>query len=164
MTFDSQKLLDKTGWALLNLLQQNARMSFADLGREVGLTASGVADRVRRMEDAGIITRYRAEIDLTKIGLPINAIMRVTVNGPSTRFVEMLRDVVEVRECHRVTGSDCLILKLSLASTSHLEALIDSFEPYGHHITTMLVLSTPVPDRTVGPELVEASSRFKILK
>ena len=164
MSLDSQKLLDKTGWELLRLLQENARMSFADLGKEVGLTASGVADRIRRMEDAGIITRYRAEIDLSKIGLPINAMMRVTVNGPSKRFVEMLQDVVEVRECHRVTGSDCFILKLSLASTSHLEALIDSFEPYGHQITTMFVLSSPVPDRSVGPDLVEASSRFKKLK
>lgn len=161
MTFDSQKLLDKTGWALLLLLQENARLSFAELGKRVGLTAPGVADRIHRMEDAGIITRYRVEIDLRKVGLPINAIMRVTGCEPSARFAAMVQNVVEVRECHRVTGSDCFILKLSVASTAHLEALIDKFEPYGS-VTTMMVLSTPVPDRIVGPELLDSAARFGI--
>jgi Lrp/AsnC family leucine-responsive transcriptional regulator len=159
MTFDSQKLLDKTGWALLLLLQENARLSFAELGKRVGLTAPGVADRIHRMEDAGIITRYRVEINLSKVGLPINAIMRVTGCEPSARFAKLVQTVVEVRECHRVTGSDCFILKLAVSSTAHLEALIDMFEPYGQ-ITTMLVLSTPVADRIVGPEIVEMSSKF----
>ena len=165
MTHDSQKLLDKTGWALLLLLQENARLSFAELGKRVGLTASGVADRIRRMEDGGIITGYRAEVDLNRIGLPINAIMRVTVNGSgsSSRFAEIARQVVEVRECHRVTGSDCFILKLAVSSTAHLEALINTFEPYGQ-LTTMFVLSTPVPERIVGPDIIEAASRFTVVK
>jgi Lrp/AsnC family transcriptional regulator, leucine-responsive regulatory protein len=159
MSFDSHKLLDKTGWELLRLLQENARLSFAELGKQVGLTAPGVADRIHRMEDAGIITRYRVDIDLSKIGLSIKAIMRVTSSGPSSRFADIARQIVEIQECHRVTGSDCFILKVAVSSTAHLEALIDSFEPYGH-VTTMLILSTPVADRLIGPDMMEAFSRF----
>jgi Lrp/AsnC family leucine-responsive transcriptional regulator len=159
MSFDSQKLLDKTGWALLTLLQENARLSFAELGKRVGLTAPGVADRIHRMEDAGIIRRYHVDIDLTKVGLPMNAIIRIGGCSATAKFAEMVKEMVEVQECHRITGSDCFILRVAVASTAHLEALIDLFGPYGQ-VTTSLVLSTPVADRIVGPEILETVTGF----
>lgn len=164
MTFDSQKLseqklLDQTGWKLLLLLQENARYSFAELGKQVGLTAPGVADRIRRMEDAGIITGYRVEINRARVGLTIKAIMRIAGCVSTARFAELVKDIVEVQECHRVTGSDCFIMKIAVSSTAHLEALIDTFAPYGQ-VTTSLVLSTPVADRVIGPEIVETSIKF----
>ncbi|MGL4619725.1 Lrp/AsnC family transcriptional regulator [Chroococcidiopsis sp.] len=71
MSFDSEKLLDVTGWQILQVLQKDARLSFVELGRRVGLSPPAAAERVRRMEEVGIITGYRVEIDAAKIGLPL---------------------------------------------------------------------------------------------
>ena len=78
MALEIEKMLDATGWLLLQELQQNARLSFSDLGQRVGLSAPAVADRIRRMEEAGIITVYRAEVNMSKLGLPVNAIIRLS--------------------------------------------------------------------------------------
>src|SRR5215510_9600660 len=76
MTNESEKLLDETGWQLLCALQENARMSYADLGRRVGLTPPAVADRIRRLEAEGIITGYHATVNPAKLGLALTAIIR----------------------------------------------------------------------------------------
>ena len=77
MALDIEKLLDETGWHILQALQENARLSFSELGQRVGLSSPAVAERVRRMEDAGIIKGYHAEIDTAKVGYPITAIIRI---------------------------------------------------------------------------------------
>src|SRR4030042_4992706 len=76
-TLDNDKLLDATGWQILRELEANARLSFAELGRRVGLSLPAVAERVRKMEDAGIITGYRAQVDPARVGLPIRAFVRI---------------------------------------------------------------------------------------
>jgi Lrp/AsnC family transcriptional regulator, leucine-responsive regulatory protein len=154
MIFDVQKLMDKTGWALLRLLQQNSRLTYAEMGKQVGLTAPGVADRIRRMEDAGIISSYQVKVDMAKLGFPIQAIIRISGCVRSSQLVEMVRNVLEVQECHRVTGSDCFIMKIVAASIVHLEVLIEMFEPYGQ-VTTSLILSSPISDRVVEAALLE---------
>jgi len=152
MTLETEKLLDSTGWQILQALQQDARLSYTELGQRVGLTAPAVAERVRKMEDAGIISGYHAEINRAKIGFPITAIIRMsTLAGERcSRFAAFTQDIPEVLVCYRVTGSDSLILKVMAASVEHLEALIDRLSAHGQ-LTTSMVLSTPVPRRVIMP-------------
>jgi Lrp/AsnC family leucine-responsive transcriptional regulator len=152
MTSRNEKLLDAKGWKLLQELQENARTSFAELGRRVGLSTPAVAERVRNLESAGIIAGYRAEIDLARIGLPMLAVIRMSVMGDVLgRITAVAQAMPEVLECHRGTGADSFIMKVAVASVAHLEALIDRLTPYGT-TSTSIVLSSPVPRRTVTPD------------
>jgi len=150
MALEIEKLLDTTGWQLLHALQQNARLSYSELGQRVGLSSPAVAERVRRMEDAGIISGYHAEINLSKVGFPITAIIRMSTSPGErcTRFTGFVENIPEVLECYRVTGSDALIMKVMASSVEHLEALIDQLSAHGQ-LTTSIVLSTPVRRRIV---------------
>lgn len=149
MTFDSERLLDPTGWHILRELQENARISFTELGRRVGLSTPAVTERVRRLEDAGVITGYRATIDPARIGLPMIAIMRMTtLGGRCDRVSSLAMTRPEVLSCDRVTGSDSIVMRVAVASVAHLESLIDAFMPFGE-ITTSIVLSSVVEQRTL---------------
>ena len=151
MTLEIEKLLDETGWRILQALQENARLSFSELGMRVGLSSPAVAERVRRLEDAGIIKGYRAEIDTTKVGYPITAIIRMQVQGERcTRFSAYVQDMPEVLECYRVTGSDSLVMKVMVSCVEHLEAILDRLSAHGQ-LTTSIVLSTAVAKRTIVP-------------
>ncbi len=148
MALDSEKLLDDIGWHILKELNENARISFAELGRRVGLSVPAVTERVRRMEDSGIIRGYRAELNMSKVGLPIIAFMRLSMVGDVySRLTGLLKEIPEIAECHRVTGGDSFILKVHVSSVEHLEELIDKFTPIASTVTT-IVLSTLV-DRAV---------------
>lgn len=148
MALENERLLDETGWHILEALQENARLSYSELGQRVGLSSPAVAERVRRMEDAGIITGYRAEVNTAKIGYPITAIIRISTppGERCTRFNAEAQEIPEVLECHRVTGSDSLIMKIMASSVEHLESLIDRLSEHGQ-LTTSIVLSTPVSRR-----------------
>jgi len=143
------KLLDAKGWALLRELQLDARLSFAELGRRVGLSTPAVADRVRNLEAAGVIVGYRAEVDPRKVGLPILAIVRLNVVGDVLpKVTALVRALPEVLECHRGTGGDSFTLKVAVATVAHLEALIDRLTPFGT-TSTSIVLSSPVERRAI---------------
>lgn len=143
------KLLDAKGWALLRELQLDARLSFAELGRRVGLSTPAVAERVRNLEAAGVLTGYRAEVDPRKVGLPILAIVRLNVVGDVLpRVTALVRALPEVLECHRGTGGDSFTLKVAVATVGHLEALIDRLTPFGT-TSTSVVLSSPVARRAI---------------
>ena len=143
------KLLDAKGWALLGELQRDARLSFAELGRRVGLSTPAVAERVRNLQAAGVITGYRAEVDPRKLGLPILAIVRLNVVGDVLpRVTALVRALPEVLECHRGTGGDSFTLKVAVATVAHLEALIDRLTPFGT-TSTSIVLSSPVERRAI---------------
>ena len=149
MALEIEKLLDETGWHILEALQDNARLSFSELGQRVGLSSPAVAERVRRMEDAGIISGYRAVVNTAKIGYPITAIMRMHSQGERcSRLNAQVREIPEVLECYRVTGEDCHFMKVMVSSVEHLESLIDRLSMYGQ-VTTSIVLSTPVTRRIV---------------
>jgi Lrp/AsnC family leucine-responsive transcriptional regulator len=151
MSLESGKSLDEIGWRILCELQENARLTFAELGRRVGLSIPAVTERVRRMEDAGIITGHRTEVNLAKVGLPITAFIRLSLVGDvSPRLVALFKETAEIFECYRVTGGDSFIFQAHVASVAHLEALIDKFVPFGT-TTTTIVLSTVVARRTVEP-------------
>lgn len=152
MALEIEKLLDDTGWQLLRALQQNARLSYSELGQRVGLSSPAVAERIRRMEDAGIISGYHAEINRSKLGYPITAIIRMSTSpgDQCTRFATFVQDIPEVLDCYRVTGSDSLIMKVMASSVEHLESLIDRLSAHGQ-LTTSMVLSAPVTKRIVTP-------------
>lgn len=148
--FDTQKLLDDVGWKLIECLQTEGRVSFAELGRRVGLSTPAVTERVRRLEEAGIITGYHAAVDTTRLGYPIAALVRLAVAGEqSTRVARMLMAIPEVVQCHHVTGADCYVCTVLASSIPHLEALIDQLARFGS-TTTSLVMSTPIQRRTVS--------------
>ena len=155
MTFESNSLLDQTGWAILRLLQEDARLTFSELGRQVGLSAPAAAERVRKLEDAGIITGYHAEVNPAKVGYPILAIIRIGSNNAMfKRCAEAVQGMPEILEGHRITGSDSFYLKVMVRSILHLESLIDKLQPYGE-TTTTLVLSSAVTRRTIDHAPVE---------
>ncbi|MGO9085742.1 MAG: Lrp/AsnC family transcriptional regulator [Terriglobales bacterium] len=137
-----EHLLDDIGWKILGELQQNARIAFAELGRRVGLSTPAVTERVHKMEEAGIIVGYRAQIDPAKVGLPILAFINVKVSGENlTHFMELAASRPEVLECHRVTGAESFLLKTAVSDVAHLEQLLDALMPYVA-TTTSMVLST----------------------
>jgi Lrp/AsnC family leucine-responsive transcriptional regulator len=153
MTLETKRLLDEVGWRLLQELQANARLSFAELGRRVGLSLPAVAERVRRMEEIGIITGYHAEVSLPKVGLPIIVFIRMNVpRDHYPAFTTLIHNLPEVLECHHLSGSDAFILKVALTSIPHLEALINQLSEHGQ-TTTSVVLSSPVVRRIVEPKV-----------
>ncbi|MET0753278.1 MAG: Lrp/AsnC family transcriptional regulator [Pyrinomonadaceae bacterium] len=145
-------MIDEIDWKILKELQINARISFAELGRRVGLTTPAVIERIRKLEDAGIITGYAAEIDMAKVGLPITAFIRMSITGIDySHIIEVAQQSIEVLECHRGTGGDSFIMKIAVASVEHLQNLIDKLTPYGI-TTTSIVLSSPVKKRIIQAE------------
>lgn len=108
-----------------------------------------VTERVRRLEEAGVIRGYRLELDPAALGLPIAAYVRIRPNpGQLPRIAELAQQIPEVVECHRVTGEDCFILKVYLPAIEQLDRLLDSFLLYGS-TTTSIIQSSPVPPRTL---------------
>jgi Lrp/AsnC family leucine-responsive transcriptional regulator len=137
-------MIDDIDRKILNELQLDARISYAELGRRVGLTTPAVIERVRKLEDSGIVTGYRAEIDTAKVGLPITAFIRMSISGVDySHIIEVAEESSEVLECHRGTGGDSFIMKVAVSSVEHLQEVIDRLTPYGI-TTTTIVLSSPV--------------------
>ena len=142
-------MIDEIDRKILTELQVNARVSFAELGRRVGLTTPAIIERVRKLEDAGIITGYRADIDTSKVGLPITAFVRMSITGVDySHIIRVVEESNEVLECHRGTGGDSFIMKVALRSVGHLQQVIDRLTPYGL-TTTTIVLSSPVERRVI---------------
>lgn len=138
----NEHLLDEIGWKIIGELQQNARIPFAELGRRVGLSTPAVTERVHKLEEAGIIVGYRAQIDPAKVGLPILAFITIKVSGENlAHFMKVAGNHPEVLECHRVTGAESFLLKIAVSDVSHLEQLLDALMPYVA-TTTSMVLST----------------------
>ncbi len=155
-------LLDQIGWNILRELQQNARIPFAELGRRVGLSTPAVAERVRNMEDAGIIRGYRTEVEPMACGYNVKAFVRVNVAGDKLQqFIDLARTRAEVLECHRVTGAESFILKVAVQDMEHLEKVIDSLMPYVATTTSMILSSAitwaPVQERR-QPEMSDPQS------
>ena len=144
-------MFDEIDKKILAELQADARTSYAELGRRVGLTTPAVIERIRKLEDAKIIIGYRAAIDTSKIGLPITAFIRMSISGIDySQIVDVAKNSTEVLECHRGTGGDSFIMKVAVASVEHLQEVIDRLVPYGISTTT-IVLSSPVTQRIVHP-------------
>ena len=140
-------VLDAVNWRILALLQANARISFSEIGRQVGLTPTAVAERVRHLEDARIIRKYGVDLRPEELGYAMTVFIRVAVRpGASAQLARLVASMPEVLECHRVTGDDCYVMKAHVRDVVHLEEVIDRFAVLGQ-TTTSIVQSSPVPVR-----------------
>jgi Lrp/AsnC family leucine-responsive transcriptional regulator len=141
-------LLDDIARRLLDELQSNGRASYADLAKKAGLSPSAAAERMRRLEDAGVIRGYHADIDPEALGLGVTALIRMTADGAQYRpLLAFLESNHQVRECYHVTGADALMIKVLASSISDLEGLIMKLLHFGVP-TTSIVLSTPIERRS----------------
>lgn len=144
---DSTALLDTYGRKLLDELQTNSRLSLAELGRRIGLSPTTTAERLKQMEEVGILRAYTVEIDRETLGLDVMAFIRMSCGGQQyRRLLDYVQTLEEVRECHHLTGGDDLLLKVTTTNMADLEALIEALLPYGNPVTS-LVLSSPVEHR-----------------
>ncbi|MFI0718383.1 Lrp/AsnC family transcriptional regulator [Streptomyces sp. NPDC021224] len=141
--------LDDVDWAIVGQLQHEARLSFSELGRRVGLSASATTERVRQLESLGVVTGYHAAVDLTKVGYPVLAVVRLKYPGNRHQPLHrLLTDRREILECLRTTGDDCYTLKVAATSMEHLETLVDELAGFGS-TTTSVVYRQTLPFR--GP-------------
>jgi Lrp/AsnC family leucine-responsive transcriptional regulator len=141
--------LDDANCRLLAELQADARLSFAELGRRVGLSSPAVAERLGRLEETGVIKGYRAEIDPRAVGFTLGVVIRIRPAPRELRKVaELAQRTPEVVECHRITGEDCYFMKAYVRDVEHLEEVIDQFAVYGQ-TTSSIMQTSPVPARGV---------------
>lgn len=135
---------------ILAVLSGNARITNAELARQVGLSGPSVAERIRRLEEAGVIGGYTIEINPEALGLPITAHIRVRpLPGELERVASILRGLPEIVECHRVTGDDCFIARACLRSVAHLEKVIDQIIP--HATTNSAIIQSTAVKRRLPP-------------
>ena len=152
MASQSQRPLDALDWGILRELQADARLSYNELARRVGLSPPTVAERVRRLEETGVITAYRAEVDPAKVGLPVMALVRLRCRpGRCLLRTSSAADYPEVLEVLKVSGEHCTVLKVVAASHAHMEAVIDRLNEHGE-IQTSVVWSSGLERRAIDWE------------
>jgi Lrp/AsnC family leucine-responsive transcriptional regulator len=143
----SALLHDRRNVELLRLLRDDPRIGTSELARRVGMSAPAVRERVSRLEEAGVITGYRLDIDPAALGYPVCAFVRVRpAPGQLSTVAELARRLPQVVECHRVTGEDCFVMKVYLPGLDQLDQVLDRFLAHGR-TTTSIVQSTPVAPR-----------------
>src|SRR5436305_11401830 len=143
----SYEEIDAVNRRVLEELQCDPRLTMSELGRRVGMSSPAVTERVRRLEEAGVICGYRLELNAAALGLPITTYIRIRPSpGQLSKIAELAQQIPEVVECHRVTGEDCFILKVYIPAIDQLDRLLDCFLLYGS-TTTTIIQSSPVPLR-----------------
>jgi Lrp/AsnC family leucine-responsive transcriptional regulator len=143
----STQILDEINRRLLAELHTDPRIGIAELARRVEMSAPAVSERVQRLIGAGIITGFRMEIDPAALGLPVAAFVRVRPTaGQLARIIALADSLPQVSECHRITGEDCVLIKVHAAEIGDLEHTLDQFLLHGQTVTSVVV-STPVPPR-----------------
>ncbi|MGW0468598.1 Lrp/AsnC family transcriptional regulator [Streptomyces sp. NPDC003027] len=141
---------DATDWRIIEALQSQGRASFAELARTVSMSASAVTERVRRLEETGVIAGYTAVVDQERLGLPILAFVRLRYpHGNYKPFHDLLDATPEILEAHHVTGDDCFVLKVAARSMAHLEEISGKVMTLGS-VTTSVVYSSPLPRRAIS--------------
>jgi Lrp/AsnC family leucine-responsive transcriptional regulator len=156
-----EKSIDDVDCEILHELQADARISYAQLGRRVGLSTPAVIDRVKRLEERGIIRGYHADVDPAMVGLPVRAFVKVTVAGDKlARFASAVAKLSEVVECHRVTGAESYIVQVAVRDMAHLQTTIDAMMPYTATNTSM-ILGSPVHRNSILPASRYGRSRAR---
>lgn len=139
--------VDKINWLILEQLQLNARTPLTELSKKVGLSSPSVAERIQKMEDAGIISGYEAKLNMPQIGYSMGVYISAKIRfGQSEKFYEYIKNTPEITECHKLTGNDCLLIKAYVKNTTHLESLNVALSHFGE-LTTSLILSSIVEKR-----------------
>lgn len=141
--------MDDIDWKIIERLQANGRMTYTELARQVHLSVPAVTERVKRLEEEGVIEGYAARVNPTAAGYPVSAMLAMTVPQPAkARFLKLLGSIPEVLECHHITGADSYIFRVVVASMGDLERLIEKINLYGE-TRTSIVMSTPIPSRAL---------------
>lgn len=144
MDLQLEKLLDRIGRKILAALQENARMPLSRIGHQVGLSAPAVAERVKKMEEAGVITGYHARIDPAAMGRSVSAFIQLTTDAQHYPTVTSLAaDMPQISACHHISGDASFILHVRVGDVSELETVVGRLSPLGQ-TRTAIVLSTPV--------------------
>jgi Lrp/AsnC family leucine-responsive transcriptional regulator len=135
--------MDQYDVLILEELQNNGKISIAELGRKIGLSTSATSERVKKLEQEGVIKNYTVVLDGEKVGMDITAFISVPVgNMPIQEMAEMITNMPQVQECHKVTGNTCFLVKVKTKNTKELEHLIDKINHAAPNTHTYLVLST----------------------
>lgn len=142
--------LDLMDARILEILQADARLTLAEIGRRIHLSQPAVAERVRRMEAAGIITGYHARVNPEALGYGITAFVRIASQTSDSPILKITEEVPEVVECHSITGEDCVIVKVVAASVRELERVITRLARCGV-TSTSLILSSSIEHRAIRP-------------
>ena len=149
-------ILDPTDVAIIETLQDDGRISVSELGRKVGLSQPATSERLKRLEERGIIKAYRAVIDPAAVGLHMMAIIRLrTTHEHIKACLKQFAEMPEIMEVLRLTGEDCFHLKVIVPSPAELESIVDAIARYGS-VTTAIVLRSEPPKR-IGRELIQRS-------
>ncbi|MFS4456179.1 Lrp/AsnC family transcriptional regulator [Maribacter sp. 2304DJ31-5] len=141
--------LDEINWKILKKLQGNARESFANIGRSIGLTAPAVAERVKKMEDTGVLMGYKAMVSHALTGHQLKAIITLRAfMGKLKPFLAMVNDLDEVVNCYRITGNENIVMEVVLKDQFHLEKFIDKLIQYGetrtHIVLSHVIKNAPI--------------------
>ena len=140
-------LADRKNIMLLRLLEKNPRIPISQLARRIGMSNPAVKERLVRLEETGILTGYRMELNPQELGYHVTAFVRIRpLPGHLNKVADLAQTIPEVTECHRITGEDCFILKVFLKEISNLDRVLDRFLAHGQ-TTTSIVQSSPVPPR-----------------
>lgn len=157
-TLESKPTLDAKDWRLLELLQKDARARYADLGRKVGLSAPAAAERVKRLEDAGVIRGYRAEVEPQRLGHTMEAVIRLRCDGSICSSIgPALADIPEILDYRRLAGEDSGSLRVIAMSVSHLESVLDRIVSL--HLSISLEL---FPRARGNPFLIKQMTDFRV--
>ena len=143
MELKLERLLDNIGKKIVNTLQKNARISYSDLGRKVGLSTPATTERVRKLEDAGVILGCHAVLDAAKVGFPVTAFIQLTTSVQYySKVTSIMKNLNEVLECHHISGEESFIIKAVVPSVKHLESLVEKLNPYGQTKTSIVLSSS----------------------
>ena len=160
---ESKPELDAKDWQLLEALQRDARLGYAELGRKVKLSAPAVAERVKRLEDTGVISGYRAVVEPKRLGYRIEAMVRLRCDGGiCSRIGPIVADIPEVLDCRRLAGEDSAILRVVAMSITHLESVLDRLLKIHASVstTTLVVLQAPHANRTITRAMWDAARKL----
>ncbi|CAM1355113.1 MULTISPECIES: Lrp/AsnC family transcriptional regulator [Tenacibaculum] len=134
-------MVDKIDLKIINILKENSRISFADLGREISLSPSSIRERVKNLEDNEVIKKYSIDINNKKLGYDLEAFILLKVfPGKLKNMLSIISSFEEVKEVHRITGNQNIHLKIVVKDQQHLQSLLDNLMEYGD-TTTFLILS-----------------------
>lgn len=143
--------IDNLNWKILKCLQDNARQSNAEIGRQVGISSPAVSERIKKMEDAGIIESYNALVSPFEVGYQIKALITLRAfMGMLKPFLEKVKTYDEVINCYRITGNENIVMEVVLKNQKHLESFIDQLIVYGE-TKTQIVLSRVIKHNEVKP-------------
>lgn len=137
--------MDKINKSIIQALLHDGRMSITKLSQQVGLSIPAVTERMRKLEERGVLKGYTAVVDLEQIGLAVSAIIAITVFKPQKeKLLAKLESMPEVMECLHVTGEDSYLIRINVATNSDVEKFVSNINIFGE-TKTSIVLSTPVP-------------------